>query len=258
MLGQVQPVGLSVTVSRDSDRTPAKQTVITQIERATVSMFQFYIFSDLYLDFDPGGPVASSGRIHTNQDFCVAGEPLIDRVTAAGRILMSNRAGHACRRRNGASNDIRIAIDDLVPPTRRKLTQDAAQPGWLAFAAGFNGRVQDSVSANVQPLRMPVSGQPRVQAGANVLAMEQLTGALPPVDRLVPIAAAREHNAAVGSQPASMRFLVDPMLVNEPADVREQKFAFKADIRIIDGVWFVRDPAHPELPGTAIWSDHPG
>jgi hypothetical protein len=250
MFALVQPLTLSIAVRRDNDRTPATQRVQAQVERATMSMFQFYVFSDVYLDLDPGGPVDARGRIHTNQDFCVAGQPRIDTVTAAGDILMSNRDGHRCRRRAGEGNNIRIATNDSFSAFAT-LTKDHDAADWVSYArTTFGGRALDSAHG-VGPLRMPLSGRPRVQAGASVLAMEQVPD--PGDDSLlVPIAQAREDNTT------SMRFLVDPMLDTEPEDVREQKFAFKADVRIIDGVWFIRDPANPRAIGTPVWSDHPG
>jgi hypothetical protein len=250
MLAMVQPMSLRVSLRRDHDRTPALQVVQTNVERATISMFQFYVFSDVYLDLDPGGTVDARGRIHTNGDFCVAGEPRIDRVTAAGDILMSNKDDHRCRRRAGERNDIRVATDDGFT-TFATMTKDNDAADWVSYAdTTLAGHAQDSAHG-VQALRMPLSGQPRVQAGANVLAMEQTTGAADD-SLLQPIAQAREDNTA------SMRFLVDPMLIDEPNDVREQKFAFKADIRIIDGVWFLRRPENPHDIGIPIWSDHPG
>jgi hypothetical protein len=250
MLAMVQPLRLRVAVRRDHGRTPATQHIEASVERATMSMFQFYVFSDVYLDLDPGGPVSAKGRIHTNADFCVAGEPIIDTVTAAGDVLMSNRDGQRCRRRATETNDIRIATNDGFT-TFATLDRDHDASNWLTFTrTTLAGHVQDSAHG-VKVLRMPLSGTPRVQAGANVLAMEQVTS-LADNSLLVPINQAKEDNTT------SMRFLVDPLLVTEPADVREQKFAFKADIRIIDGVWFVRNPDAPEDIGEAIWSDHPG
>ncbi|MDP2339525.1 MAG: hypothetical protein Q8O67_01095 [Deltaproteobacteria bacterium] len=254
MLAQVQPVSMSVVVRRDHNRTPATQFVTAQIERATISMFQFYVFSDVYLDLDPGGVVRTSGRIHTNEDFCVAGEPEIGKVTAAGRILMSNRDGQQCRRRATEANTIVIATDDSATPGTAVLTRDHLDASWAGYARStFNGHVLDSAH-NVGKLKMPVTGKPRVQAGVSVLAQEQIPAGDLPADRslMVPIARAKEDNTT------NMRFLVDPMLVSEPEDVRQQKFAFQADVRIIDGVWFLRRPADPTNIGEPIWSDHPG
>jgi len=251
MLAQVQSFLVKVSATREHDRSPATVTLLAEVERATISMFQFYVFSDSYLDLDPGGPVVATGRIHTNGDFCIAGEPIVDTVTSAGRILLSNPNSHGlCRRRAGESNKIQIAIDDSFT-TFNTLTIDRTSAGWPAVESTFKRHLLDKTH-NVGTLRMPLSGQPRVQAGANVLAMEQVSSTPTDKSLMVPIAAALEDNTT------SMRFLVDPMLITEPDDVRRQKFAFKADLRIIDGVWYLRDPNDPADIGTAIWSDHPG
>lgn len=250
MLAQVQRFNITVSGTRTHDETPASLSLVAEVQRATISMFQFYVFSDVYLDLDPGGEVLATGRIHTNGDFCIAGEPKVDTVTAAGRILMSNPNTHGlCRRRATETNNIQVAIDDGFA-TFRQMTIDHTNGAWSGVESDFNRHLLDS-RHNVGTLKMPLSGRPRVQAGANVLAMEQTTRPSDP-SLMVPSAAAKEDNTS------SMRFLVDPMLEVEPEDVKRQKFAFKADIRIIDGVWFIRDVNNPADIGTPIWSDHAG
>lgn len=50
-------------------------------------------------------------------------------------------------------------------------------------------------------------------------------------------------------------FTGNPTRVSERASSR---FAYQADIRIVDGEWYVRDPADPKAwPGIAIYGDHP-
>lgn len=245
MLAQVQRFTVSVEGRREQSRLPASVQLVAEVQRATISMFQFYVFADGYLDLDPGGPVTATGRIHTNGDFCIAGQPVLDTVTSAGRVLMSNPNSHGlCRRRAGDSNTIQVATDDAFS-TFSTLTIDHTSPSWASVEGTFNRHLLDSAH-NVSALRMPVSGQPRVQAGANVLAMERAPDA------------SRPHPSSKEDNTRSMRFLVDPLLQDEPDDVKRQKFAFKADVRIIDGVWFLRDPADPAAIGTPIWSDHVG
>jgi hypothetical protein len=245
MQAQIQRFEVTVEARRDDDETPAAVQLVAEVSRATISMFQFYVFADGYLDLDPGGPVTATGRIHTNGDFCIAGQPVVDTITAAGRVLMSNPNDHGlCRRRADEQNDIRIATDDNFSAFAT-MTFDHTSPNWPSVETAFNRHLLDRTH-NVSSLRMPVSGRPRVQAGANVLAMERAPSTA------APNPAAKEDNTT------SMRFLVDPVLVDEPDDVRRQKFAFKADIRIIDGVWFLRNPDEPADIGTPIWSDHVG
>ncbi|HEY1100432.1 MAG TPA: hypothetical protein VGF99_15945, partial [Myxococcota bacterium] len=187
--------------------------------------------------------------------FCIAGQPRVETVTSAARILVSNNPnGHTlCRRRAGDGGTIKV-LTSIFPTTLTTWpnTFDHTASNWKSDAiAMFNGRLRDKAH-DVVPLKMPLSGKPIVQAGANVLAMERVPTTGVADDRVVPIAEAKEDNTT------SMRFLVDPLLVSEPEDVRRQKFAFKADLRIIDGVWYLRDPDAPHLPGLPIWSDHPG
>lgn len=58
----------------------------------------------------------------------------------------------------------------------------------------------------------------------------------------------------------NLRFIVDPPLATDSATVKSYKFAQNANSRIINGVWYLRDPAQPPelFPGVPIWSDHPG
>jgi hypothetical protein len=104
----------------------------------------------------------------------------------------------------------------------------------------WKGQLQDKAHG-VPRLAVPITGRPVVQAGRDSSY------------------AVQKNNPRVnGSIVANSRFLIDPMLPVETADVRQQKFAFKADIRILNGVWYVRDPAQPQLLGRPVWSDHPG
>ena len=55
----------------------------------------------------------------------------------------------------------------------------------------------------------------------------------------------------------SMRFIVDPAIATDNGDLTSRRLAHLSDIRIIDGVWYVRMDNVP-WPGTPVWSDHPG
>jgi hypothetical protein len=71
-----------------------------------------------------------------------------------------------------------------------------------------------------------------------------------------------------GSTRPNTRFLVEPELTNDPVNFGRNKLAHKAQIRIIDGVWYLKDPGTDNSaagdgddgpwPGIPIWSDHPG
>jgi hypothetical protein len=248
MIAQQRPLDMRVRVQQLDGNAAAgcRQKIVL----ATVAAFQFYIFSEVYLDWDPVPLMTVQGRVHGNNDVCVAGATGVgnglvgDRLTAAGRILRSSvasRVGVGKCRASQNNNNVQFATDDTFA-TFVQLTQDNMDVGWRAFAeTTFNGRVLD-VAHGVQALKLPITGSPRVQAGYNL--------------------AVTKHGEAVSTykedNTVNQRFVVDPILKNEPTDVREQKFAFKADIRIVNGVWYIRDDAAPEKPGVAIWSDHPG
>jgi hypothetical protein len=252
MQAQVQRFNITVDAKRLDAETQASVLLTSEVARATIAMFQFYIFSNEYLDLDPGGttPLRMTGRIHTNGDFCIAGNLELDTITSAGRIRLSNREGQ-CRRRATEANTIKIATSDALSAFTNVLDDSSlngsyfGDTAWRTVPSAFARRVLDSTHG-VAPLRLPIAGRPRVQSGANVLAMEATSSTTQPA------LAAREDNTD------SLRFLVDPLLVTEPDDVQRQKFAYKADIRIIDGVWFLRDPSNPDEMGTPIWSDHVG
>lgn len=55
----------------------------------------------------------------------------------------------------------------------------------------------------------------------------------------------------------ALHWLIDPAASDDTDEVRQMRLAHIADLRIIDGVWYVRDDAL-SWPGRAIWSDHPG
>jgi hypothetical protein len=58
------------------------------------------------------------------------------------------------------------------------------------------------------------------------------------------------------------RWLLDPVYADDDVAVANLKFAMSSDIRIIDGIWFIKPPPNdrtiPQWPGIMIWSDHPG
>lgn len=55
----------------------------------------------------------------------------------------------------------------------------------------------------------------------------------------------------------AMRFIVDPAVEGDRPEVMGARLAHLADIRIVDGVWYLRDDTLA-WPGRVIWSDHPG
>lgn len=194
------------------------------------------------------GPGATyAGRIHSNGNMCIgSGDPsYFEKLTSAGRIYKLRGSG--CRTENSGGIGARSVFVSRAPLANGAATyatpgfesgfsllfdKDADSSDWLTAAALWNGQIADATHG-VPILRAPIRGTPLVQQGRN--AVHALT-----------------------SNTRNSRFLIDPLIPGEPDDVRQQKVAFKADLRILDGVWYLRDPARPAELGTPIWSDHPG
>jgi hypothetical protein len=124
------------------------------------------------------------------------------------------------------TNDVAAGDFEQLEPADRSLT-------WMADAiADWGGQLKDAAH-DVQPLKLPVLNPPSAQEG-------------------------RSADGTATANTTTMRFLVDPVLVTDDASIRAQKLALKADLRIINGVWYLRNPANPVTMGTPIWSDHPG
>lgn len=66
-----------------------------------------------------------------------------------------------------------------------------------------------------------------------------------------------EMQGANRAEATSMRWLLDPPRRGDSPEVSARRLANVADLRIIDGVWYLNVPEMP-WPGKAIWSDHPG
>jgi len=249
-----------------------------------IALFQFFVFADLPLIeiATLNDPVLMRGRMHANGRFCLSGAPvtanpfftgdhavrLDTRITAVERIL------HGADGRCGfGGGDVGIVgnrapgsqvagapdrlFDERVlsPLTLRGQSGciDATCPGgWRSFALGrWIGRVQDT-DHEVQELTLPVDPPVRFThlgwAADGRTVLQQMT--------------------ASSSRPNN-RFLVEPVLAGrDPAGFSRNKLADKAQIRIIDGVWYVKDPGANNSPaqvvddgpwpGIPIWSDHPG
>ena len=252
---------VEMTVEIEKNSSGWKCNVKQELALAKISMFQFFLFSDQpYTDWIPGPPMAGDGRVHVNGILCFhsiypipSGGLWVSRITAAGRLSPGESGPGACRSPSFSDGPVasrpQIAIvtdpvfdttpgnDTPVEPETAHFKSFAVRgnnvAAWRTEAATFNGRLLDEAH-NVVPLRLPVQGAPAVQRGADadLAAMDNTT----------------------------TRLLIDPMKIDntEESDVRAQRFAFKADIRIINGVWYLRDRASPQLAGTVIWSDHPG
>ncbi|MCP4500381.1 MAG: hypothetical protein GY822_10520, partial [Deltaproteobacteria bacterium] len=220
------------TVTMDFETVAKHGDGVCRIEETLsigkIALFQFVAFSEHALDLGGCAPTTVIGRVHVNGDFC-GGCPLsfgkIERLTASGRVLKKEN----CPRYSSPNGD--MYFKDKGTGAWVKLTMDATNiADWPDEAIRlFKGNVQDK-SHSVPELRVPFVARPTMQPGRNSQRDPQANN-------------------------ESMRFYIDPVSFGEDESVAEERLAWKADIRIIDGVWYKNDGT---FPGKPIWSDHPG
>ncbi len=294
MLAQVQPFTIAAEVSHTATGTGAVASMRSTVQRGTLSMFQFWTFVDGYAYIYTGGGGKMAGRVHANGNICMGGggNGLFAETVTSSEYFYTNRSS-GCRREFDyhesstlpviATRPLTGGIDEVQAcpnigstgtstvngvtynctglwaaagaggsSTANQFDKDGSDHAdgggtprpddeWRSIARGrWNGQLQDRAQG-VPRLSVPITGTPLMQAGRDASY------------------AIRKNNPRVnGALMQTSRFLIDPMLPNESADVQQQKFAHKADIRILNGVWYVRDPAQPSLLGRPVWSDHPG
>lgn len=241
---------LSVEQQKGEHRCRVQQTLVF----GKLSMFQFFVFSDsAYTDWQPGPKSAVRGRVHANGDVCLGGHSgfYLEFITAAGDInpMRSDRCRTPAAEggdqifvaaRDNATFDVdgfAGTIDPLAADFQQLVEGDrGAAPSWKVHAQSKWARHLLDRAHDVERLKLPILGTPRAQNG---LAAD----------------------GTVQSNNDNLRFLLEPVRtasgVEDSPSVRAQKFADKASIRIIDGVWYVRRN-DTDWPGLPIWSDHPG
>ena len=207
-----------------------------------ISLFQFMYFMDLaYADWAPTRLMTVGGRVHVNGDVCISGVNglTFNKITAAGRIMHGTDTRCFAPSSGGANVFVK---DATSTPQQLTLSADygcknCASTGmdWQAYSmAKWGGNLKDSANG-VHKLNLPLAGSTVAQIGADGDSVWQGR-----------------------SNTKSSRFIVDPMRPEDTADVSKQKLSYNAQIRIIDGVWYIADPAKNTWPGIPIWSDHPG
>lgn len=225
-----KPVSIQIT-ARDLT-TASAADVSLMVNLAQISMFQYFVFSNGYTELYPGPNMTiNPGRIHSNGDLCIGSDATlqIQYVTSAARVLV---ADSRCRRQAGTNVYI---SDGSIYRTLNSSTSygctncNSSGLAWKEWTETvFNTHLSD-VARGTPALKLPISYGP-AQAGNNA------TGTLI-------------------SNSQSIRLLVDPVLSTDDDSLKEQRYAWKADLRIINGVWYLNDGT---WPGTPIWSDHPG
>ncbi len=246
MFAKQIPISVTVQLRDRVTKVSSKQT--STVISGQVSAFQFFGFVDgyAYLVNGPGGKFA--GRIHTNGNACAgaSGNLYLETLTSAGDFGLQGRSGICRGEHRGLTSWRNLYMPDDELPNGfntysatgwsslfTRVTFDSSSGTWEADAtATFGDQLQDAAH-DVPVIRPPITGEPLAQRGRN-----------------------SAHVATDNTE--NSRFLVDPVLDNEPADVRSQKVAYQSDIRILNGVWFLANELDRSALGTPIWSDRPG
>lgn len=256
MTAEQRPIDLTVKLRNPINGAASLHR--TNVVTAEVSMFQFFAFIDGYAYLYTGTGARFAGRIHANGNICAGDDIYVEKLTMSGSMyLAGSRSMDGCRNeseQHSEGDDVFVAtapltggVADLSDDSNFvnlnqgavHFDRDGAANGAdideatykAAITATWNEQIQDQ-SFGVTPLKLPVSGTPQTHQGRNADHLPELNN-------------------------DNSRLLVDPVLPVELDDVRAQKFAYKADLRIINGVWYLRDTDYPEELGTPIWSDHP-
>lgn len=238
MNAKVSKVDFKLRVANDSNTVSSLVSQKSII--GTIKLFQFFMFTDGYTEWTPGPPQDVQGRVHINDDICLGGSTgflSISKITSAkGIYLISN---NHCRAQIGNAK-LKFYTGTNFAQMKTGADHncsncDNSGMSWKDYALNkWGGNVLDSAH-DVPRLRLP-------GMGVSVTAQQ-----------------GRNNMGAAISNNDSMRVIVDPVLPSDTHTMASSKFAYQADIRIINGVWYLKNPNNEaEWPGMPIWSDHPG
>ena len=267
MNAQQTPVRFELQASFNGSSITCRQNLEATLGQ--VGLFQFLVFADANVGVSAGSQTTFDGRVHVNGNACMQGfgtgdandsprdfddGPYFFRLTASGNIMHSQDARCEAETPLGQAGNISlpngdpslpaVVFADLLNSADSGCTScEVAGEDWQAYALRrWGGNVQD-VAHQVPNLTFPISGAAPTQLGFNARVQDGAS-------------VQAEHT---DSNAGSGRFLVDPPQPGDTIDVHLQRYACKADIRIIDGVWYKRPLAPADgcgYPGIAIWSDH--
>jgi hypothetical protein len=205
---------------------------VTFTQFATFAFRELYVFGDI--------PVTLNGRIHGNDLVCIgAGPAQVRSITSGGDIQhVDNCFPFPTPKHAWSSTDGTMAnLKEIKASATSGCTNcDGTGLDWSAYAlANWNGNVLDATHG-VPKLELKYAGTPVVQSRKTDL------GGVTIIEPQYP-----------------ERILVDPPLASDTPSISSVKMASKADIRIINGVWYIKDPSNDSnWPGIPVWSDHPG
>lgn len=205
-------------------------TMETIISNVPITQFTYFSAANT-LYFGAGyQPIEFSGRIHSNGDISLAG------TTNQLKVRGSLTAAWSIRAPNSVFGgppiwQTHVALAPTYADSTLLQIKDGADSGcsncdgttlsWAQYAMNrWLGQVQDQ------------------HHGVAFLSIKTLE--------------------IIDAQKEGARFPIEPVRPGENLG-RKEKFAYKADIRIINGVWYLKNPNNAdEWPGVPIWSDHPG
>ncbi|MCB0341412.1 MAG: hypothetical protein KDD59_04140 [Bdellovibrionales bacterium] len=233
-------LNISINAS-DLNTSSVRKRMNADVVLASIKLFQFQLFMSEWFDQRRPWPISYQGRVHVNQDVCARAQPFrIDRLTSGGRVLKPDSPD--CLTPAAAADTTEIAIDGTF--TNFANVQSGGDHGcvnclgtgldWVNFAVDrWNGRLLDKAHG-VEPLLLPIAESVAVRNSCNYEG--------------TPV----EYNTLEA-------LIIEPPQTTDSPEVKDQRLSIQADLRIINGVWYIKDPLNPyNFPGLPIWSDHPG
>lgn len=250
MVGKEDKVRLEI----EARRADGRFTCATRQELALtqVGLFQMTFWSALpktRLWFSSDGAdslLGFTGRMHANGDLDISEGP--DAAHVVGRLYVENITASGTIRGTcgeGATQAALVAKESLW---------SGAGPPLTGLSAGTDTRLLEPGDTPDNPLtNYPCTDADWLAAiGTLSKSLGDRRSGVQPLSLPLPT------TAATAGDP--LRFIIEPVLNDAAVDERERhKLAYKADLRIINGVWYLANPANRgDWPGTPIWSDHPG
>ncbi len=214
-----------ITLKDNSDGTIIKVSQEAQI--GGISITQFALFSFGLVQMNDLSKQSFFGRFHSNGDVCFGARPSfnVQKMTSAGTI---------------------------------RPAKEYCQPSGFSFNYVSNISVDGNMN-NVLPLTGEmVECTNCLGTGKSwpEFALERWNGNLQDKTHGVPLLNFRDKNGGI-LQPTTL--LQTGLTSGQSSLTKDKMFAYNADIRILNGIWFIRDPANKfNWPGIPIWSDHPG
>jgi len=274
MKGHIQPYSITAVAKSLAD-DGGTASIMKVIEQADIPMFQFALFIEGYGYIYSGRGAKILGHVHVNGDACAGSTNglYIEKLTASGNFYATGGSG--CRQEYKRAEDdpsnIYIAkaplsggVADLSVASKfAKVSNGCSAMNWQGNSSPCTCSEQHDRDGPANNLSSVTAAAWIADARASFgdqLADKDLGGKRVKVPLLGDPLVQKGRNGAHLPEPNNdtSRFLLDPVFDGEPRTVSEQKFAYKADVRILNGVWYLRDEADPAMLGTPIWSDHPG